>query len=153
MRSALLSVLDRVYVINLASRPDRRREIRIELDRPALKSDEPYVTFFDAIRPDEGGTFPSIGPRGCFLCHGEVLRDAARRGCSSVLICEDDVTFAEDCATRIGMLCGRLGTDDWSVFYGGHAALPIAAAGTGPLVEVAPDIGALTSHCIGFRGT
>lgn len=152
MENAFLSLFYRVYVINLASRPDRRREMRRELDRAGFGADGAGTTFFDAIRPAAPGPFPSIGARGCFLSHLEVLRDAARRGCHSILICEDDLAFADDLASRTGLLCNRLGAEDWSVFYGGYAALPGATTGNAPLVEIAPEDGIQTTHCIGFRG-
>lgn len=151
MRNALLAVFEHVYVINLPSRTDRRREMERELDRVGIEAQEPVATFFDAIRPESAGSFPSIGARGCFLSHLEVLRDARRRECRSVLICEDDLTFAPDLTSRVGPLSKRLEAEEWSVFYGGYAALPSSDA-AGPLLEVPPECGIRTTHCIGFRG-
>ena len=54
---------ERIYVINLPNRTDRRKETEIELS----KAGGPLAIFFPAIRPPEAGKFRSIGERGCFV--------------------------------------------------------------------------------------
>ena len=68
--------IDRVYVINLKSRPDRRSEILSELDRIGLREKSPILKLFDAIKPETADPFRSIGAKGCFLSHLGVLRHA-----------------------------------------------------------------------------
>ena len=99
---------DRIRIINLASRKDRRREMERELDRVGLKNDL-RVSYFAAIRPSDAGTFTSIGARGAYESQKQILREAAGAN-QSVLILEDDcefITGAQDCELPAG----------WDVFY------------------------------------
>ena len=104
---------DRIRIINLASRTDRRREMARELDRVGLKND-PRVSYFAAVRPNDAGKFTSIGARGCYESQKQILREAAEAN-QSVLILEDDCEFipgAQDYDLSAG----------WDIFYGGHFA-------------------------------
>lgn len=104
---------DRIRIINLASRKDRRREMERELDRVGLKNDL-RVSYFAAIRPSDAGTFTSIGARGVYESQKQILREAVQAN-QSVLILEDDCEFikgAQDCEMPAG----------WDIFYGAHYA-------------------------------
>lgn len=104
---------DRIRIINLPQRIDRRREMAAELERLGLASD-PKVTFFPAIRPTDAGRFTSIGARGVYESQKEILREAAQAN-QSVLILEDDCDFAVGAQSYA--LSGK-----WDIFYGGHNA-------------------------------
>lgn len=107
---------DRIRIINLPQRVDRRREMAAELERLGLTND-PKVSYFQAIRPVDKGRFTSIGARGVYESQQEILRDAAKAG-QSVLILEDDCDFIA------GAQSYKL-PGNWSIFYGGYnAALP-----------------------------
>src|ERR1700759_1624099 len=95
-----MSPFDAIYINNLASRPDRRAQMRSQLRRVGLDPDAPPVTFFDAVRPDTAAGFPTLGARGCFLSHLGVLRDAHAAGHRRILVLEDDLNFADDFARR-----------------------------------------------------
>ena len=73
---------DQIRVINLPDRTDRRREMDKELKILGLAND-PRVSYFAAVKPNDMGKFTSIGARG-------VLRkpkaDLARR-CSRPSFC------------------------------------------------------------------
>lgn len=160
-------MFDRICIINLAHRSDRRREMTRELARLGLRPGRGDVDFFEAIRPLDAGPFPSIGARGCFLSHLAVLEDARRDGLDSVLILEDDATFVSDVVDRLPAVAAALAQGDWDVFYGGYRMMPPdrpdaretvsgpvpadreAAAGVAP---VDPEVGMLTTHCVAFRG-
>jgi glycosyl transferase family 25 len=90
---------DRVVVISLPSRRDRRQQMS--------RQGFPFE-FFNAIRPETSGPFSSVGAYGCFLSHLEVLSHGG-----SVLILEDDCIFAPE-ARRYRI---PEGTD---IFYGSH---------------------------------
>ena len=109
----VFSHFDQIRIINLASRTDRRREMDRELERAGLKSDA-RVSYFPAIRPNDAGTFTSIGARGVYESQKQILREAAGAN-QSVLILEDDcefITGAWNCELPAG----------WDIFYGGHYA-------------------------------
>lgn len=128
----LFDHFDHVRIVNLAHRTDRRAEMLGELRRIGAEGD-PRVAFFAACRFDDPGTFDSIGARGCYHSHLDILESAAAAG-ASVLILEDDADFTP--AARDTAL-----PDGWQIFYGGYqAARPDD-------LERSDIIG---SHCMGF---
>ena len=115
-----LSLFDRVYIINLASREDRRKEMRDQLKRIGVGMTDSNVEFFEATRPDSRGEFPSIGARGCFQSHLNVLQDAKDKNYSSILIFEDDLNFSNDFLSRFADMFRELQEQSWAFFYGGY---------------------------------
>ena len=97
----VLEQFDRVRIVNLASRKDRRREMDSELAKVRLAGD-PRVSYFPAFRPDDAGQFTSIGARGVYESQKAILREAAAAG-ESVLKLEDDCVFVR--AHRIRKQC------------------------------------------------
>ena len=137
---------DAISVINLPSRPDRRAEMTRELAAIGLDAASPPVVFFDALRPDDAGRFPTIGTRGCFLSHLGVLRAARAAGHGCILVLEDDVNFRRDFIARLDALSAevdRLGADFW--YLGALSVTPPPAA-TGDLVTLPPDTAVLGAH-------
>jgi glycosyl transferase family 25 len=106
------SNFDLLRIINLPARTDRRQQMERELRRVGLGGD-PRVGFFPAIQPHDEAPFRSRGEKGVFLSHVAVLREAADRG-ASVLILEDDADFTEALATA--------GQASGDIFYGGYEA-------------------------------
>lgn len=104
---------DMIRIINLPERKDRRRGMMAELRRVGL-ADDPRVQFFAAIRPKEALNHLSIGMHGVFLSHHAILKEAAAKD-MSVLILEDDCDFSPDIA-------GYQPPKGWDVFYGGYDA-------------------------------
>jgi glycosyl transferase, family 25 len=129
----MFDTFEKIRIISLPYRHDRRREMRAQLRKVGL-ADDPRVSFFDAVRPDGPGPFGSIGANGCFLSHLRILEDAGGR---SVLILEDDCDFSDD--ARDFQLPA-----DTDVFYGGFNAA------TRPDDLLHSDI--VGSHCMGFSG-
>lgn len=123
---------DRIRIINLPYRSDRRQEMLGELQRVGVVSD-PRVEFVDGVLAKEKAPFRAAGEKGVFLAHLNILRSAAAAG-ESVLILEDDVDFAAE-------------AKDWQlprgcdIAYGGYAA-----SDSGDL-QSSDIIGA---HCMGF---
>lgn len=139
-------LFDHIYVVNLPSRTDRRREMEAQLKQIGKSLEDPDVTLFPACRPDSQGPFPSIGARGCFLSHLGVLKDAETRG-GNILILEDDVALHDDFLRLAPNTLENLNANDWSIFYGGYERLTPSAEG---LFQVSSDQGILTTHCVGF---
>lgn len=107
----IFDAFDRIRIVNLPHRRDRRVEMERELARLGLSGD-PRVAFFAAIRPDDPGDFSSIGARGVYASQRAILAEAAAAG-QSVLILEDDCDFAPE-ANRYDA------PTDWDIFYGGY---------------------------------
>jgi len=76
--------------------------------------------FFPAVRPQDAGNFQSIGVRGCFLSHLEVLKSAKRTGAERLIIIEDDLDFVRDFKHCWHMAMDALENKRWSIFYPGH---------------------------------
>lgn len=137
----------RVVVINLPQRTDRRREIEKQLALLGLDFDSPGVELFGAVRPDDAGGFDSIGARGCFMSHLQILRSAA--GLASVLILEDDLDFAAGIRERLPAAVAALPAT-WGIFYGGcdrewpSDSRPVVRIGSQELLG--------TTHFVAFSG-
>lgn len=116
--SPMLSGFDRVYIINLQTRPDRWREIQEQLNKVGIDPTTEKVQRFDAVRPADAGAFPSIGARGCFMSHLGVLEDARRHGYQRILVLEDDLDFKPDFPQKWPVVCATLQTARWGMFYG-----------------------------------
>ena len=114
---------DRVRVISLIERTDRRKAIIAELARFGVRPE-----FFDAFRINGRGLFMNPGAHGGFLSHMAVLSEAAAKG-ESILVLEDDCTFA-----------GPFQIPQCDIFWGGYEAV-------GGDLRNADLIGA---HCIGY---
>jgi hypothetical protein len=148
----ILQVFDRIYVINLAARTDRRRDMVAQLRAVGIAADDPGVEFFAAVRPDAAGGFPTIGARGCFLSHLAILNAAAGRGIGRFLILEDDLNFAKGFAGRFAPVAAALAATDWSIFYGdGRAGIAPGSAAASPLAVLEPSRRVETTHFIGFQ--
>jgi glycosyl transferase family 25 len=147
-----LALFQRIYIINLASRGDRRIEMAEQLRRIGLSIDSLPVQVFEAVRPPDAGRFPTIGTHGCFMSHLGVLRDAHAKGLERILILEDDLNFTADFMARAPQVTAQLAASDWAMFYGGHEVLGTLPSGAGS-VEIPPSLDVQTAHFLAFRGT
>lgn len=103
---------DRIRVINLPHRTDRRREMEAEFEKVGIAGD-PRIGFFPAVQPREKGVFHLPGAHGCFLSHLGVLEEALAAG-QSVIVLEDDCQFLASATIAEA-------DEDTHVFYGGYA--------------------------------
>jgi glycosyl transferase, family 25 len=144
-----LEYFSRIIIINLKSRPDRRRQLQEELDRINLRATQ--VEWFAAIRPDTQEPFDSIGAKGCFLSHLSILDAAAEQNLPRVLLLEDDVDFERDFNQRMAQIVEDLQRTPWDMFYGGgRTGLDLPA--TGGVIDMAPEIPIGCAHFVAFQG-
>ena len=127
-----LGAFDIIRVINLQSRPDRRRDMQRELDQVGLV-DDGRVRFVDGVVIDDAAPFRLVGEHGVFLSHLGILREAAAAG-SSVLILEDDVDFT-------------FAASEWEPPAGCDIAYGGFSASDADNLEASDIMGA---HCMGF---
>ena len=148
-----LDYFERIFIINLPARTDRRSEMAAQLKAIGLSLEKANIELFPAVRPDAPEGFPSIGARGCFMSHLGVLRSAQHLGLQRVAIFEDDLDFAVDFNARMPSLVQQLTATDWSIFYGGYRLTRpfdrpldtgLSAAGVDEAIE--------TTHFIAFQG-
>jgi hypothetical protein len=147
---SLLATFDRIRIINLKVRNDRRREVSAEFGRLDLRIDGTKLAFHEANRPTDAGGFQSIGARGCFFSHFEVLEAAMSDGVESVLIMEDDLDFSKSVEFDLPPALGHLRRHQWDVFYGGllGCSIPDERDANTPLSSASPDNGIQGTHFV-----
>ncbi|HVA69265.1 MAG TPA: glycosyltransferase family 25 protein [Candidatus Binataceae bacterium] len=139
----LLGFFDRISVINLPERTDRRREIESALRSIHIDPRDPRVEFFAARKPARKDDWPSLGARGCFLSHSAILRDARDRRLANILIAEDDCEFAPALADSQGRIVQALAGQHWDIVYLGHVE-PVAPNGAFSLIRWTEPL--MTAH-------
>jgi glycosyl transferase family 25 len=127
----IFDAFERIVVINLRERIDRRREMEAELRRAGIAAGDARLQFFAGVRPADAGLFPSIGARGCFESHLGVIGEALRDRIANVLVLEDDLLLHPAACVGQPALVGRLAQGQWDFAYPGHM-LPLGQDG-GPV--------------------
>lgn len=145
MNEHLFAKFDQVRIINLVDRPDRRREMTEQLG--LLGGMAPNMSFYEAQRPIDAGGFPSLGARGCFQSHLEVLRGARDARAKSLLILEDDLDFTRSGRSLLRTIVPDLFNAPWGMFYGAHV---MPDAGRSGLVRLAAEEPVLTTSFVAF---
>lgn len=112
---------DRIFVINLASRPDRRAHAEAELQKLGITKAE----WFEAYnRPKDHNGTPN-GNMGCTASHRAVLEIIAYSKTPRALVLEDDFSIAVNSPTKWfdGMI--KEVPETWEILYlGGHYGGP-----------------------------
>lgn len=111
----LIDLFDRVYIVNLPSRRDRRVETIAEFLRFGVMVPSEQVCFFEATRPKEKEGFPSIGALGNLISQTRVMKDAIDRGLSRILICEDDLSLNQVSAADFSEIINGINSDCWGI--------------------------------------
>jgi glycosyl transferase, family 25 len=148
----LRRAFDRVYILNLPDRADRRREATAEFDRVGVDIDNDFVRFFNATRPGDDGGFGSLGIHGCYLSHLAALKQSVADGLGRVLICEDDFSFNQSFRDHAANRLAELPARRWDVVHVGHG---LNLTGTEPAGwHAAPaELAILLAHCYGVSGS
>jgi glycosyl transferase, family 25 len=145
---------DRVYVVNLPERTDRRKTIALELEKAGLPLTPDQIEIFPAIRPDSAGEFPNIGARGCFLSHLAILKQAKKDGLSNILIVEDDLVISNLFKQQEEALVDQLQQTDWGFVYFGHSVKAQKVTVGQPKAKLQPFTGSFqTTHFYGVNST
>lgn len=153
MQQILRELFDKVYIINLAERKDRRDEMAKQLKKIGLSFSDPLVQLFPAVRPESKGVFPSIGARGCFMSHLGVLEHAIKAHHDSILILEDDVDWTPLALASDTDTLSEMQKTDWDYLHGGRGKDLHGATGNNfHLEELKPEQEVLLAHFVGMRG-
>lgn len=147
-----MNYFDKIFIINLAAREDRRCEMAQQLKNIGLGFDSPNVELFTAVRPENAGGFPSIGARGCFMSHLGILRNARLADCQRILILEDDLDFVPDFNARITDILSDLKQQTWSIFYGGYELLNAKENSTNIIDTIDSVDPVRTTHFLAVQG-
>jgi glycosyl transferase, family 25 len=140
---------DRSYIINLADRTDRRRQVVREFRHVGIDIPNENVRFYTAMRPADKAGFQDIGTRGNFTSHRNVLELAIRDRLRNVLILEDDVSFRSVGDAFEQQLITQLSLQDWDVVFFGYLFPPDDSL-SGPLRRWPNDI--LGAHFYAVNG-
>lgn len=116
----LIEFFDRTYIINLEDRTDRRLRVESEFRSIGLEIPSEKIRFYSAARPASQGEFYSVGAKGSFYSHRDVLKLAAEDGLNNVLVVEDDVSFRNVPAQAIDVAVRSLASEKWDVVYLGY---------------------------------
>lgn len=143
---------ERIYVINLPERVDRRKDIIRELSKAELPLTPNKIEIFSATRPESAERFPSIPVRGCFLSHLAILKQAKREGLANVLVIEDDLTIAKKFVPNQAAIVEQLTQSDWGFVYLGHTA-EVSKDTPIKLQPFPADEWILTTHFYGVNST
>lgn len=141
--SPLLIRFDRLYLLNLPERTDRRLSIEKQLARIGLSLSSERVVLFPAIAPTDAGGFPTIGARGCFLSHLAILEQAEACGLNAIAVMEDDLCLSNDVNARLQPTLDALDATTWDMTYLGHNE---STQGPEPLQPLAFDNGICCTH-------
>lgn len=116
----LTDYFDCTRIINLAHRDDRRKEVAEELKRLSMTIGKNGLSFFAAVKPETSAGFPTVGARGCYMSHLEVLKQAHEHGVNRLLILEDDVNFIKKTNDKLESMLSELSGVQWDICYLGH---------------------------------
>ncbi|MFK7911693.1 MAG: glycosyltransferase family 25 protein [Akkermansiaceae bacterium] len=126
----LLKHFDRIVVISLPDRSDRREKLLANLTACGLATEDD-ITWFDAVdgRVENIPSWWETGPGawGCRFSQLNVIQQAQRDGLESVLIIEDDAVFHPRAGEWLDATMPLLPADWGQFFLGGqHMKSPIA---------------------------
>jgi glycosyl transferase, family 25 len=148
---ALLDTFEAVRIINLKSRSDRRREVTTEFARLGLAIDGARIKFHPAATFSAADPFPSIGARGCFHSHLEILEEAKSRNFANVLILEDDCDFVGKIEPVLLRATQALRSNDWDIFFGGHEDLTCDETSVPPIQMIKSGTWIRGTHFVAFQ--
>lgn len=102
---------DKIYIINLKRRPDRKKIMIDKLEKIGLRNYE-FINAVDGLKPKISKVFDELkaknktrilnyGHFGCILSHIKVIKKAIANNYNRVMILEDDIEFPDDFIDRI----------------------------------------------------
>lgn len=105
---------DKIYIINLERRPDRKKEMMNKLEKLGLENYE-FVNAVDGqkdkiknsyekLKIDKKTKISSQGHYGCSLSHIKVLKKAKENGYKKIMVLEDDIDFDDDFINKINKI-------------------------------------------------
>ncbi|CAG9770550.1 unnamed protein product [Ceutorhynchus assimilis] len=131
-------MFDKIYMINLKRRPDRRKRMHKCFDELGLEVETVDAvdgkllneTFLQSLQfmPDFQDPYHKrpmkLGEIGCFLSHLEVWQEIVKNNYHTTLVLEDDVKFESFFRTRVeNVMSEVLKISDWDLVYFGRKRL------------------------------
>ncbi|MFT3988467.1 glycosyltransferase family 25 protein [Aestuariivirga sp.] len=125
--AAVLRQFPFIRIISLTARTDRRARVNRQFAALGIDMEARGLRYFDAIRFEDAGDFPTLGARGCFESHLLVLEDCARQN-RLALVLEDDIKFEMERWAALPDLPALIKSGPWDMLYFGYGN-PIPPAG------------------------
>lgn len=155
--SELSRYFDRIYCINLDSRPDRWRYVLDHFAKFGLNNKVERLSAIDVrnsrnLRAHEKllrDNFSLLAMCGCMLSHRKIIEQAKRSGTKSVLVFEDDIKILEANIGNIDRSLSELNKLDWDIFYLGATYLWELRPVGSHLINVSN--GAYATHAIAYN--
>ncbi len=142
---------ERVVIISLVSRPDRRNRCAGHLQSLALTKNPVWFDAIDGkLHPPPRGWNAGPGGWGCHQSHLTVIHQAIQDRLSSVLILEDDVLFCPGTAGSLAAFLNAVPADWAQIYLGGQHLRPPRPASS-PLVCTGHDVN--RTHAYAVNGT
>lgn len=137
----MVDQIDRVYVINLAHRADRRGLWERQLDFiPSLKNHLQIITAVDG-KDLENTSKLKNGELGCAMSHLSVWKDSLAKNYSTILVFEDDVILDNEFESRLTSLLAEIDNNyDWVYLYNTWDYRPVKPI-SDTLVKVIASLG------------
>jgi hypothetical protein len=151
MIAPLTEFFDRIYVINLPERRDRRSNMMHELAQVCVREGDPQLEIFPAVKVTDAEGFPGLGARGCFLSHLAILRAARDAKLKNLLILEDDLAFSPFFVKHQTTVLNQLCEQPWQIVYFGHI-LPLSPLPKGEFVWHLTQASLQTTHFLAING-
>lgn len=111
---------DRISIINLPERTDRRAEMLEELATAGLSPQPGRIEFFPAVKVADAAGFDNAGYHGCFRSHLSVMQQALAANASNLLVFEDDAAIAKRFKQEEEALVDWLRAREWGLIFFGH---------------------------------
>jgi hypothetical protein len=143
-RKKIVQLVDKIFIINLPTRLDRRDEMRQELDSVGW-NDPSKVIWYPALDPKSSAGFPGPGARGCFLSELGAMNAARNMGCQTVMIIEDDCDLSQLDPDVEARIYDQIASGGFDICMLGHSHPHDPA---GPLIISAPrELPFGLTHC------
>lgn len=153
----LYKYFDKIYCINLDSRPDRWAYVSDHLAKFGLKDKVERFSAID-VRSDpemrkheklSKNNFSLLANCGCTLSHRKIIESAMECGLENVLVFEDDIKILENNIADVHRSLMDLAELDWTIFYLGATYLWALQPLGSHLVNVSN--GAFATHAIAYN--
>lgn len=119
----LTDYFEKTYIVSLPDKHNLRQQTIEEFNLVGWNIDNSRINFFDAIRPDDRLNFASIGARGCYESHLQLIKkflSSTSDNCGgNLLIFEDDISFEVNLSTTPETVAEILERNDFDIFYFG----------------------------------
>ncbi|RKX65083.1 MAG: hypothetical protein DRP42_05365 [Tenericutes bacterium] len=157
--SEISKFFDKIYCINLDSRPDRWRYVNGHFTKFGLRKKVERFSAVDVRNDPElkrhekllQDNFSLLAMCGCLLSHRKIIEHAKQAGLDNVLVFEDDIEILESSVGSIRNCLDQLDKLDWDIFYLGATYLFSLKAVGSHLVNT--PSGAYATHAIAYNSS